>query len=293
MKRYSSIYSLSIVAAILMLFSLGCSKSKMAVGAMVPILDNAKVAALASNDIRTFEAAAPSNLFLMEGLIKTDPSNRSLRESASMLYFSYAFMFDAPEDEDYASLLYLKGRDHGNAVLLRNKAFGKVWDKPFDEFASGVSELGDKELPAMVWTVANWSQFISLHLDSTEVLVDIPRVQLLIDRIIEIDGEYFEGLPHMLLGSLLAFRPPMLGGDPEKSKANFDRAMAVSEGKFLLAHYFYAKFYCYRIQDIDMFEATLTMVSEQPDTILPEYRLLNAIAIRKSANLLEERDELF
>ncbi|MDH3215254.1 MAG: TRAP transporter TatT component family protein [Candidatus Krumholzibacteria bacterium] len=276
-----------------LLGSLGCSTSKIAVGAMVPILENSKTAALASNDIRTFNEATPSNLFLLEGLIATDPKNRRLRESAAMLYFSYAFTLDAREDESYASLLYQKGLGHGKNVLFRNKRVAEAWDKPFEEFSASMSQLGDKDLPALVWTVANWSQFISLHLDSTEVLVDIPRVQVLLERACDIDGEYFEGLPYMILGSLHAFRPPLMGGDPEASRENFDRAIAMSDGKFLLAHYFFAKFYCYRIQDADMFEKTLLHVIGQPDTVLPDYRLLNAIAIDKSAVLLKEKDELF
>jgi hypothetical protein len=42
-----------------------------------------------------------------------------------------------------------------------------------------------------------------------------------------------------------------------------------------------------------MFESTLMMVIEQPEDILPEYRLLNTIAARKSASLLGKTDELF
>jgi hypothetical protein len=287
-------YRLALVPAVFaLLAATGCSTSRLAVGAMVPILENSRTAALASNDIRTFNDATPSNLFLLEGLIATDPRNRELRVSAAMLYFSYAFTFDKREDESYASLLYLKGLDHGKTALLRNKKVAAVWDRPFDEFTGSLAGFNGRDLPALLWTVANWSQFISLHLDSTDVLVDIPRVQALLERVIEIDGEYFEGLPHMILGSLHAFRPPLMGGDPEASKENFDRAIGISNGKFLLARYFFAKFYCYRIQDANMFEETLRGVIEQPDTILPEYRLLNAIAIRKSANLLKEKDDLF
>lgn len=282
-----------LLVAGVMLASGGCSTSKLAVGAMVPVLENSRTAALASNDLRTFTAATPANLSLLEAFIATDPNKRELRESASMLYFSYGFTFDDPEDKSYASLLYLKGLSHGEAVLLRNKKVAAVWDEPFDEFKTATSEIDTKDLPALVWTVANWSQFISLHLDSTQVLVDIPKVQVLLERAIELDGNYIEGLPFMIMGSLLAFRPPMMGGDPEGSKANFDRAIAVSEGKFLLAKYFYARYYCYRIQDAQMFEDTLNDVIAQPADILPEYRLLNALAIKKSTRLIEETDELF
>ncbi|MEJ2722212.1 MAG: TRAP transporter TatT component family protein, partial [bacterium] len=281
----SWIVSAALILGLAFPFLSGCSTTKLAVGAMGPILDNSKTAALASDDIRTFNAATPSSLFLLEGLIKTDPKNTDLRLSAAMLYFSFAFTFDKPEDESYASSLYLRGFDHAKAVLLRNKKVAAVWDKPFDEFAEGVQAVTKKDIEALVWTVANWSQFIALHLDSTEVLVQIPRVTTLLDRAVEIDGAYFEGLPYMILGSLHAFRPPMMGGDPDASLKNFDEAFGVSDRKFLLASYLYAKFYCYRVQDAEDFEKTLEYVIAQPDTILPDYRLLNAIAKQKAAVL--------
>jgi len=271
----------------------GCSPSKLAVGAMVPILENTKAAAFASNDIRTFIAATPSNLFLLEGLIKTEPNNRYLRLSASMLYFSYAFTFDDPADADYATMLYKKGLEHARASLFHDKKIKSAWDKPYDEFAAGTKLIMADDLEAAVWTMANWSQIIGLHLDSTQVLTEIPRLVALLERAIEIDGTYFEGLPLILMGSLHAFRPPMMGGDPEASRASFEKAFDVSDGKFLLASYLYAKFYCYRVQDADEFESRLRYVLDQPDTILPEYRLLNALVKQKAANLLKEKDELF
>ena len=271
----------------------GCSMSGMAVGAMIPVIDNSKVAALKSADLRMFREAAPANLFLIEGLIETKPTNRQLRESAAMLYFSYAFAFDEGTDDGYVSNLYLKGLEHGRAALLRNKAVQEFWDKPFDAFAAGMSLLSEKDLPALVWTVANWSQFISLHLDSTRVLTQIPRVQALLERACEIDGGYFEGLPYMMLGSLHAFRAPMFGGDPEASRASFERALEISQGKFLLVYFSFAKFYAYRVQDPDLFEESLMKVLDQPSDILPEYRLLNVIAKEKATELLKEKDELF
>ncbi len=271
----------------------GCSKTKLAVGAMGPILENTKLAALASNDIRTFATGAPSNLLLIEGLIRTEPGKRDLRVTASMSYFSYAFLFDDPADEGYASMLYLKGLEHGKAALFQNEKMRAAWDKPYDGFVEGTTHLAAKDLEAAVWTVANWSQFIASHLDSARVLTQIPRVVALLERAIQIDGTFLEGLPYMIMGSLHAFRPPLMGGDPEASRQNFEAALAVSEGKFLLASYFYARFYCYRVQDADEFEKRLTYVLEQPDTIMPEYRLMNAMAKQRAARLLKEKNELF
>ena len=153
--------------------------------------------------------------------------------------------------------------------------------------------LRKKDVPAAVWTAANWAQFISLHLDSTAVLRDIPKVTALLERCVELDGSYFNGLPNIMIGSLHAFRPPMFGGSPEKSLASFEKAFAIGGDSFLLPRYFFARFYLYRIQDGDEFRRVLNEVSTAPEPADSPYRLLNLIARKKSITLLGEADDLF
>jgi len=279
-------------AAAAMLLS-GCSTSRMAVGAMVPILDNARDAALASDDVRTFRDGAAGNLFLLEGLVATEPGKRELRLDAAMMYFSYAFAFMEDDDPGYASLLYRKGFEHGRAAILANKKVVRDFDAPFEEFEASLANLRKKDVPAAVWTAANWSQFIALHLDSTAVLRDIPKVTSLLERAAELDGDYFSGLVHVMIGSLHSFRPPMAGGSPEKSLESFERAFAVGGDSFLLPRYFFARYYCYRIQDADLFRSSLEeVIAAQPRSGDP-YRMLNLIAQDKARTLLGEIDDLF
>jgi hypothetical protein len=272
----------------------GCSTAKFSVGhVMVPVLDNARDAAMASDDLRTFQDGAAANLILMEGLMRTDPKNEKLRITASMLYFSYAFSTHEETDPQYASQLYLKGMAHGREALKKNKKMPGDWDVPLEQFEQAMPALRKKDVPAAVWTAANWAQFISLHLDSTAVLRDIPKVTALLTRCTELDGSYFNGLPYVMTGSLYAFRPPMFGGSPEKSQANFDKSFAIAKESFLLPRYFYAKFYLYRIQDGDEFRRVLGEVAAAPEPADSPYRLLNLIARKKSASLLGEADDLF
>jgi hypothetical protein len=280
--------------ALLALFLGGCSPAKFSVGhVMVPVLDNARDAAMASDDLRTFQDGAAANLFLLEGLIRTDPKNDNLRLTASMLYFSYAFSTHEQTDPQYASQLYLKGVAHGRAMLAKNKKLPSNWDEPLEQFEKSMPALRKKDVPAAVWTAANWAQFISLHLDSTAVLRDIPKVTALLVRCTELDGAYFHGLPYVMVGSLHAFRPPMFGGSPEKSLENFNKAFQVAGNSFLLPKYFFAKFYLYRIQDGDQFKKVLGEVSAAPEIANDPDRLLNLIARKKSASLLGEADDLF
>jgi hypothetical protein len=272
----------------------GCSTARFSVGhVMTPVLENARDAAMASDDLRTFQDGAAANLFLLEGLIRTDPKNQSLRLNASMLYFSYAFSTHEESDPQYASQLYLKGVAHGRAILAKNKKLPANWDVPLEQFEKAMPELRKKDVPAAAWTAANWAQFISLHLDSTAVLRDIPKVTALLVRCTELDGTYFNGLPYVMVGSLHAFRPPMFGGSPEKSLENFNHAFQVAGDSFLLPRYFFAKFYLYRIQDAEQFRKVLGEVAAAPEPADDPYRLLNLIARKKSATLLGETDDLF
>jgi hypothetical protein len=210
-----------------------------------------------------------------------------------MLYFAYAFSFVEDVDPAYASLLYKRGFTHGYAALAKNKEMPASADVSFDEFEAALPELRKKDVPAAVWASVNWSQFISLHLDSTAVLRDIPKVTRLLERVSELDPEYFEGLPYVLMGTLYSFKPPVMGGDPEASAENFKKAFAAAGETFLLSNYFYARFYAYRVQDDELFASTLSGVIAAG---LPEkdpYRLLNLIAKQKSRILLGEIDELF
>jgi hypothetical protein len=265
----------------------------MASRAMTPIIENTKNFALSYPDVQTFLQATPSNIFLVEGTLESDPDNKQLRLTASMLYFSYAFACIEDTNEAYASYLYWRGFTHARAVLLMDSKIRAAWDKPLGDFKPLLSRFSVKDVPAIVWAAANWTQFISLHLDSTAVLPDIPRVTALLDRACELDGTYFMGLPHIILGILHAFRPPMLGGDPKASQESFAEALRISQGRFFLRDYFFAKYYCYRMQDSEAFEKSLLGVIHGSEAVLPRYRLLNAIAKEKAKRLLQQKDDIF
>jgi hypothetical protein len=271
----------------------GCSTTRLATRAMIPIIEHTRDFALAYPDVETFVAATPANLFLIEGMIASDPGNEELRLTASMLYFSYGFTAAEDRDPGYASYLYLQGLEHAAHILKDDKRVRERWGGTLQDFESILDRFDSGQTEAMVWAAANWAQFISLHLDSTAVLPDIPRVAALLERTCEIDGTYFMGLPHIILGILHAFRPPMLGGDPEKSLEHFTRAFEISDSRFYLCHFFYAKYYCHRTQEAEAFEQALAYVLDHPAAAAPGYRLLNQIAKDKALTLMEEKDDLF
>ncbi len=260
---------------------------------MVPLLDNSREAAYLSDDTRTFGDAAAANLFLLEGMIQTDPGNEDLRLNTAMLYFFYGFAYMEEEDPDYASLLYSKGLNHAWTALTSECDLPQDRGIPFNDFETMVPSIELDQVPAAVWSAICWSQYISLNLHQTSVMRDIPKVQSLLSRAIELDGNYFEAMPYVMQGSLHAFKPKIMGGDTDASAASFEKAFAVTGNSFLLSQFFYARYYAYRMMDVDLFIATLEgIINAEPIKDDP-YRLLNMIAAEKSLKLLEETDDLF
>jgi TRAP transporter T-component len=272
----------------------GCGwTQKIAVDSMVPVLENTAAAARERSDLEVVGTGFPANLMLLDGLIRTEPDNRDLLELGSYLYFGYALGFVELADARRASTYYAIGRDYGLRALERHSKFRKGNAGTIEEFRAGLQVLRRDDARALAWAGANWARWLSLNLDSPAALATMPRVEALLDRLLELDPEFERGLPHALVGSYDALRPEMFGGDPSRAREEFEAARRISQNRMLLYQVFYAEFYCRQILDEECFVSTLDGVVAAPDTLLPDSRLLNAIAKQRAAALLEKRSDWF
>ena len=288
--------SWQLVAAVIamMVAVAGCGAStRLAVHSMIPILENTTAAAKSRSDLETIGAGLPGNLLLLDGLIRTDPDNRDLLTLGAYLYFGYALGFVETRDAERAGEYYAIGRDYGMRALARRPAFRKGRDGDLEAFRSGLRRLGKKDVAPMAWTAANWGRWLALHLDSAAAIAEMPRLEALLDRLLEIDPAFERGLPHALRGAYDALRPEMFGGNPARARDHFDTAMRLSERRVLLFQVFYAEFYCRQVLDAECFTTTLDAVLAAPDSLLPEERLLNAIGRERARNLRAQAEELF
>lgn len=269
----------------------GCSTSKLAVGAMTPVLENTIEEALRSDDPQLVAEAVPTSLLLLDGMRRTDPGNSDLARMSAMLHFAYGFAF--VEDEERASRFYSKGTELGWEALDRREFERKVREGPLKDLPEVLSELEEDDAPALVWVCANWAQWIQLNLTDTSAVADVSRLMPLAERLAELDETEFWGMPRILLGALHAARPVTLGGNPDRSRAEFERAFALSQRNLLLAQVFFAQTLCVQTFDAEGFDSALREVLQAEPGRLPEAELLNRIARRKAEALLELSEEIF
>jgi len=132
----------------------------------------------------------------------------------------------------------------------------------------------------------------SYHYDTTGT-VDVPRILLMMDKLLELDETFNYGAPHALTAAYYSARPLSAGGNPEKAKYHFEKAFEISESKFLVWHYLYAKYYAVQNQDRKLFESTLNDIISAPVDLFPEKRFANEAVKLKAKHLLAQADILF
>ena len=273
--------------------SCAATKTRMMVDSMDPLMEQMSLAINKNVDVDMVRDAYPANLIQLDGLIEASPYNTKLLLKASEAYFGYSFAFVEDADEERAKKLYLKSKDYALRVLEKNRNCKKALDGPIDDFVSSLQTFDKKDVPALFRCSTAWIAWIALNLHDPAVLLDLPKVEAIWARILELDETYYYGSTHASLGAYFASQSLSMGGDPEKAKYHFDRAFEISEANLLVVHLMYAQYYAYQIQDRKLFTETLEEILSTPENFYPELNLINEIAKRKARKLLDNVDMYF
>ncbi|MDD5167498.1 MAG: TRAP transporter TatT component family protein [Syntrophales bacterium] len=266
----------------------GCSQKAYMVRSMAPLMDDMTTTVNMNSDVDLMRDGLPAGLIQIDGFIKSDPNNKILLMGAES-YFGYAFSFVEDVNKPRASALYLKAREYALRVLRKKLQF----DEEANDLNEVLSKCTREDVPALYWAAGSWMSWIGLNVGSPEALMDLPKVEAMLQRVIELDETYYYGTAHAMLGSFYSAQPKNMGGDPEKAYKHFQKAFKISGSKLLFVQLMYAKFYTVQIQDKSLFVKTLNEIVAAPVNFFPEKNLANEVAKRKAKDLLEKADTLF
>lgn len=282
-----------LVSLICLILLTGClPNKKLTVAATATLLEGVAKSAFQQSDLKLVREGIPAYLMLMDGMIETVPDNAQLLLKASQTYSSFASAFMEESDPDYAKLLYGRAK-HYSLRALEVRGFKAPAESPFDDFKESVKRCGGKDVPYLFWAAASWGNWIKLNLDSMEAMAELPRVELMMKKVLDLDEGFYYGGPHIFMGIWFASWPKDAGGDLKKAQKHFQRALEMGQGKFLMTSVYYADYYARRVPDKDLFVSTLQKVLDAPADISPEITLLNTVARKRAAELLSHKDEIF
>jgi hypothetical protein len=272
---------------------MACATSKtMTVGATASLLEDIAKSAYRQSDLRLIREGMPAYLMLIDGMVEAVPDNERLLISAAQAYASFASAFIQDEDKEYARVLYARAKEYALRALMQIGINDPAL-KPFDEFETDLNTLGKKDVPYIFWAASCWGNWISLSQGSIEALAELPRVELLMKKVLELDEGFYYGGAHIFMGILNGSKPKIAGGNIDLAREHFLRAIELGRGEFLMTYIYYANYYAKKTFDKDLYVATLETVLKTPAEIMPDLTLLNTVAHTKAKVMLNEADDYF
>jgi predicted anti-sigma-YlaC factor YlaD len=286
----------------------GCSLKKMAMNQVANALTEPGGSAVftGDNDPELVGDALPFAIKMYESLLVSIPGHAGLQLKTGSLYVMYANAFlQTPasmlSEEEYkkqefllqrARNLYLRGRDILlNALDRKYPGFRKNLDQRKFEQALRPTKKEDIEL--LYWAGAGWMGAFAIDPFDMELGLTLPGAAALMERVLELDKNYGEGAIHdfyiLYYGSL----PDYMGGDLNKTRDHFKKAVEVSGGKSTSPYLSLATTVCIKEQDVEEFKRLLNQVLEIDPDADPANRLVNILNQRKAQWLLEHVDNYF
>jgi len=271
----------------------GCATSKtMTVAATASLLEDVVKASYKQSDLRLIREGMVSYLMLIDGMVEALPDNERLLISAAQSYASYASAFVQDEDPEYALALYARAREYALRAL-EQIGFTNPVSRSFDDFEISLKDLGKKDVSYIFWAATCWGSWISLNRGSIEAMAELPRVELMMKRVLALDEAFYYGGAHIFMGILDASRPKIAGGDLNQARDHFLKAIELGDGKFLMAQIYYADNYAKKAFKKELYLSILQEVLKTPADGTSELTLLNTVAHTKAKKMLEEADDFF
>lgn len=272
-----------------MLMSAGCAS--LMSSAATGMADNLSAAVLNQTDPETVRAGAPAYMLLLDSFLEETPDDPALLGAAANLYASYGSVF--ADDPARAERLTERARQYGARALCLSYEPSCDWPgMSFDRFEATLVGLSPSHAEAVYsYSVASLA-WIRAHSADWNALAELPQMEALLNRYLDLEGSEMRGSIYTYLGILATLRPPALGGEPEKAKAWFERAIELTKGQDLGAKVEYARSYARLLYERELHDRLLQEVMAA-DPEVPGYTLTNVLAQRDAAVLLASADEYF
>ncbi len=272
-----------------------CSPKQMALNRMAAALADASAVYESDNDLEFVRLASPSTLKTIEMLLSQSPNQPQLLLTACSGFTQYSYGFlhveaevraadvEAAKDlRTRAGKMYLRARGY----CLRGLEVKHPGLTPQTLAADPVAALkvtGVEDVPRLYWTAAAWGAELSLAPSQLARVAELASVRALLSRAKALDDAWEHGA---IYEGLIAFDglSPLLGGSPAAARADFERAMQLSDGKSVFAYVALASTIADRAEKRRLLEQALAI----DVTAVASRRLTNLIAQRYARALLAE-----
>ena len=275
-----------ILLSILLLAS-GCASMMSSVTS--GLADDLADTILNSQDVETVKEGIPAYLLMIDSFLRSSPENSNLLLAASNLNGAFS-VFTTGER---SALLTNKSLAYAmRAACLDIKSLCGFQDLNFKSYQLVVDQLEVTDVPLAFSVGVAWAGWIQAHSDDWNAIAQLAKVKYLMAKVLELNELYDNGGPHLYMGGLETLLPASMGGKPEKGRKHFERAIELSDGKFLMAKVVFAEQYAKLTFNKELHDQLLKEVLAA-DPVSEGMTLTNTVAQQRARVLLADSDEYF
>ena len=255
------------------------------------LADNLSGAILNQDDPELVRAGAPSYLLLLDSFVEGNPNDPDILAAAATLYATYGAVF--ADDEIRASRLTKRARRYALTAMCESYSPACAWpDATYDEFVASLSGIRPKKAEFLYTYGFASLAYLRAHSSDVNSLAELPQIEALFNHYLDISGDAVNSSAYTYMGILLTLRPPALGGEPERAREYFEKAIALTDGKDLGAKVEFARGYAKKLYEREMHDRLLNEVMAA-DPYQDGFVLGNVLAQEDAAVLLAEADDYF
>ncbi|MBT8347219.1 MAG: TRAP transporter TatT component family protein [Desulfofustis sp.] len=270
-----------LILAGIFLFATSCTSLITSV-AIKPAVSNLQK----QSDIELVCEGASSYLLMIDSMIESDPDNRELLKIGAQSYAgSVAALQACDTPKERLKTLSDKSARYGRTLLA---TMLPIDGGDQEKFESALEKRSSADADYLFWGSYGWLAWIEQQQGSPASMADLVTVERIMARLLELDETVEQGGPHLFFGVLFGSKPQMIGGDPERSRYHFERALEISNRSFLMAQVLYAATYGRMVFDQQLHDNLLKEALAFDLDQVPDNRLSNQIAKRRAQELLEE-----
>jgi len=244
--------------------------------------------------------ALPLALKLYEGIIEANPKHAGIRGAAATGFTGYAYAFihynaDTTSDEQErrrlyirARNMYIRARDYGLSALdLKYTDFRRNLARNMD---STLAKVRKDDIDLLYWTGMAWMGAFTCDKFNMRLALTLPQARAMLFKVAEMNPDYGNGTIDEFLITFYGSMPPSMGGDVEKAKVHFDRAVQLSEGQSIAAYLNYVMAVSIAQQNEQEFDELLSIASRiRPDAV-PSAKVLRILQQERVRFLIANKD---
>lgn len=246
--------------------------------------------------------ALPFALKTYESVLEETPRHRQLLTATAKGFAVYAYGYlarDAELQEDESLARSLATRRRARRMLIRSRDYAlRALEVRHPGIAAALRagdgqrlvELDPIDQPAAFWSGAAWGGAIAILKDDADLLGDLPIVEALLRRSIELDDTFEMGYADELM---VALEAGLAGGSVERAREHFARAVELSRGRSASVYVTFAENIAVKEQDYATFQDMLSRALAVDVEGEKSLRVANLLAQERARWLMGRAELLF